>query len=115
MGLMVTISSCVTATLDDSDHVFIKTLTGKSFMIPVNLKYSDALATTVDELRNKLNVQEGIPPEQQSLIYNGKRLCRGKNVHKKLSAHGITSGDVVNLLIKLNRRRLTRGEARFSL
>jgi ubiquitin len=52
--------------------IYIKTLNGKSIMINVNPKI-----TKVGELKLKIQIMEGIPPEQQRFIFNGRQLEDG--------------------------------------
>ena len=76
----------------DMATISLKTLAGKTITLRVQLRW------TVWALKGAVQDKEGIPPDQQLLIFAGKLL----EEERTLAAYGITHGDTLHLQLKLH-------------
>jgi ubiquitin len=73
-------------------QLFVKTLTGKT--VSVEADPGDSIET----LKHKIQEKEGIPPEQQRIIFGGKQLQGGD---KTLGDFDLEEGNTLHLVLRL--------------
>ncbi|KAG2539658.1 NEDD8-like [Panicum virgatum] len=72
-----------------SRKIKVKMLTGRE--IDVDVEPTDP----VGRIKERVEEQEGIPPEQQRLIFGGKQLADGKTVRES----NVTAGSIIHLVL----------------
>eukprot|EP00633_Aureoumbra_lagunensis_P010378 CAMPEP_0197326114 /NCGR_PEP_ID=MMETSP0892-20130614/1348_1 /TAXON_ID=44058 ORGANISM="Aureoumbra lagunensis, Strain CCMP1510" /NCGR_SAMPLE_ID=MMETSP0892 /ASSEMBLY_ACC=CAM_ASM_000538 /LENGTH=109 /DNA_ID=CAMNT_0042819975 /DNA_START=118 /DNA_END=447 /DNA_ORIENTATION=+ len=72
-------------------QLFVKTLSGKT--ISVEVEEGDK----IEDVKAKIEEKEGIPPEQQRLIFGGKQL----DAHKTLQEYDIQDGASISMVLRL--------------
>ncbi|KAF2805015.1 ubiquitin-domain-containing protein [Mytilinidion resinicola] len=74
-----------------SGTVVVKTKAGKQ--IQLEFDYAD----TIDDIKTRIEYKEGIPPDQQRLVFKGRQMDDGKT----MSDYGVATGDTIHIFLRL--------------
>jgi ubiquitin len=74
-----------------ASRIFIKTLTGKVIHLFVNL------ADTINDVKSKIEEQEGIPPDQQRLIFAGQQLEDARRLYE----YNVENDSTLHMVLRL--------------
>jgi hypothetical protein len=84
-------------------QVFVKTFAGKTITVEVEPDES------IESLKNKVQSKEGVPPNQQRLLFGGKQL----DSRKSISDYDIEDESTMHMVLRLRGGEVEEEEQRW--
>lgn len=81
--------------MEDATTLFVKTIRGKTIMIPLHKNLS------VRDLQLMIEIKEGVEPEHQQLIFAGKQLKCDEKDEKVMERYNIQKNSTIHMILNM--------------